>query len=226
MTMSINASSLLRLVAIVTAALDSANAVGNVTYDVYVGGSGACPPSDIFVSTLMEPQEQEIGFCQNHGIGANLYNSIQVLGCSDKCLCFKQIAAESADVNCDESKAFVTVVKMACFDQCLSDCNGPDCGKTAQPMDPPNTRLMLTGSGPICADPVAEEDFVCEFNAMKLIDGNVIDQFKANAEEDKDEDVDDVGKTGGAGNMTSNHGIKASSFVAISLGLMAILFYL
>ena len=54
----------------------------------------------------------------------------------------------------------------------------------------------------------------------------MIDQFKANAEEDKDEDADDVGRTGDAENMTSNHGIKASSSVAISLGLMAILFYL
>lgn len=63
---------------------------GNVTYNVYAGGDGSCPPTpngwETNFSTLMEPQAQEIGHCQNHGKGKNAYNSIQVLGCTDRCL--------------------------------------------------------------------------------------------------------------------------------------------
>lgn len=63
---------------------------GNVTYNVFMN---SCPRSteeqqgDLRgVSTLMQPQAQDIGFCQNHGKGKSLYNSIEVLGCTDRCL--------------------------------------------------------------------------------------------------------------------------------------------
>ncbi|KAL7550988.1 hypothetical protein ACHAWF_014194 [Thalassiosira exigua] len=98
----------------------------------------------------MEPQAQEVGRCQNHGVGKGAYNSIEVLGCTDRCLCFKQVAAMDGDANCDTSKAVGWNVKMSCFDQCLVDCNGIGCGETAT-VAGSRTRLMLTGSGPICA---------------------------------------------------------------------------
>mmetsp|Transcript_42776 Transcript_42776/g.70605 ORF Transcript_42776/g.70605 Transcript_42776/m.70605 type:complete len:223 (-) Transcript_42776:123-791(-) len=159
-----------------------ANAEGNVTYTVYTGGDGSCPPYpvDNTLATLMEPQAQEVGFCQNHGVGASLFNAIEVVSCTDKCLCFKQVAAETGDVNCDDtnSTAAGSNIKMTCFDKCLLDCNGDNCGETAEVGDPPNTRLMLTGSGPICASPVSEEDFVCETTGMILDEnGNMIDAF-------------------------------------------------
>jgi hypothetical protein len=66
---------------------------------------------------------------------------------------------------------------MTCFDKCLMDCNGPNCGETAQPGDFP-MRLMLTGSGPICSSPVPEEEFVCKTTGMILDDeGNPVDAF-------------------------------------------------
>ena len=90
---------------------------------------------------------------------------------------FKQVAAETEDANCDESKAVGWNIKMACFDKCLLDCNGNNCGETAKPGDFP-MRLMLTGSGPICASPVSGEEFNCETTGMILDDeGNVVDAF-------------------------------------------------
>ena len=63
---------------------------GNVTYNVFMN---SCPQSteeqqgDFHgASTLMQPQAQDIGFCQNHGKGKSAYNSIEVLGCTDRCL--------------------------------------------------------------------------------------------------------------------------------------------
>jgi len=63
---------------------------GNVTYNVFMN---SCPRSteeqqgDFHgASTLMQPQAQDIGFCQNHGKGKSAYNSIEVLGCTDRCL--------------------------------------------------------------------------------------------------------------------------------------------
>ena len=63
---------------------------GNVTYNVFMN---SCPRSTEEqqggfhgASTLMEPQAQDIGFCQNHGMGKSAYNSIEVLGCTDRCL--------------------------------------------------------------------------------------------------------------------------------------------
>lgn len=63
---------------------------GNVTYNVFMN---SCPRSTeeqlgAFhgASTLMQPQAQDIGFCQNHGKGKSAYNSIEVLGCTDRCL--------------------------------------------------------------------------------------------------------------------------------------------
>ena len=66
---------------------------------------------------------------------------------------------------------------MTCFDKCLMDCNGNNCGENAQPGDFP-MRLMLTGSGPICSSPVSEEEFVCDTTGMILDDeGNPVDAF-------------------------------------------------
>lgn len=118
-------------------------------------------------STVMENTPQPVGYCQNHGIGASLYNSIEVLGCTDTCLCFRQVAADTADANCNVDKAVGYNVKLACFDQCLLDCNGLNCQDTTGP-EQAFTRLMLTGEGPICDTPVAPEDFVCETTGMIL----------------------------------------------------------
>jgi len=123
------------------------------------------PAGERNLSTVMTDQPQEIGYCQNHGIGAALYNSIEVISCTDNCLCFNQVAADTGDVNCDQSRAIGGGVKMTCFDKCLQDCNGFNCGASMQP-DSFITRLQLTGEGPICASPVSEEDFVCETTNM------------------------------------------------------------
>eukprot|EP00956_Cyclotella_meneghiniana_P031341 scaffold82036_cov82-Cyclotella_meneghiniana.AAC.3 len=136
----------------------------------------------------MEPQAQEIGYCQNHGIGASQYNSIEVIGCSDTCLCFRQVASPESDVDCDTSRAIGWNVKMSCFNKCLVDCNGSNCGETATTS---RTRLMLTGSGPICASPVSEEDFSCETTGMILDDeGNVIDLLLATNGNEVDTDAE------------------------------------
>jgi hypothetical protein len=94
---------------------------------------------------------------------------------------FKQVAANTEDADCDEDKALGWNIKMTCFDQCLLDCNGKNCGETVVAADPPHTRLMLTGSGPICASPVSEEEFFCDTTGMILDDYcNVIDAFNTN----------------------------------------------
>ena len=110
-----------------------------------------------------------------------MYNSLEVLGCSSNCLCFRQVAAETADVNCDTSKAVGGGVKMACFDKCLQDCNGNNCGESME-KDSSITRLQLTGDGQICTDPVADKDFVCETeNMIKDAEGNLVDDFTRDA---------------------------------------------
>ena len=170
---------LLLLAALATATSSIASATtGNVTYNVFT--SDRCQPDGgRSISTLMEPQAQEIGYCQNHGIGKSAYNSIEVLGCSDNCLlCFKQVASSESDTNCDMSRAGGWNVKMSCFNKCLVDCNGRNCGDTATTS---RTRLMLTGSGTICASPVSEEEFSCETTSMILDDeGDVIDLLVTN----------------------------------------------
>lgn len=99
----------IRLVAISGAVC--AAAANNVTYNVFA--SPTCERTGRFGPTLMEPQAQEVGHCQNHGVGKGAYNSIEVLGCTDRCLCFKQVAAMDGDANCDTSKAVGWNVKMS-----------------------------------------------------------------------------------------------------------------
>ena len=90
---------LLAALATATSSIFASATTGNVTYNVFT--SDRCQPDGgRSISTLMEPQAQEIGYCQNHGIGKSAYNSIEVLGCSDNCLCFKQVASSESDANC------------------------------------------------------------------------------------------------------------------------------
>ena len=65
---------------------------GNVTYNVF---RHSCPRSAEEeqqgkfqgLSALMEPQAPDIGTCQNLGaVRRNNFNSIEVLGCTDRCL--------------------------------------------------------------------------------------------------------------------------------------------
>jgi len=125
---------------------------------------------------VLNEQPPPIGFCQNLGMGRAAYNSIEILGCSSTCLCFKQYASQNANDMCNPASRGQNV-KMSCTNKCLQDCNGVDCGDTALP-DSGNTRLMLTGSGQLCASPVADEDFVCETTGMiKDSNGNFVDDF-------------------------------------------------
>jgi hypothetical protein len=65
---------------------------GNVTYNVF---RHSCPRTTEEeqqgkfqgLSALMEPQAPDIGTCQNLGaVRRNNFNSIEVLGCTDRCL--------------------------------------------------------------------------------------------------------------------------------------------
>ena len=70
------------------------------------------------------------------------------------------------------------MIKLTCFDKCLQDCNGVNCGDTAQP-DTGMTRLQLTGSGQICDAPVSEEELLaqCQTTGMIMEDGEFVDDF-------------------------------------------------
>ena len=70
------------------------------------------------------------------------------------------------------------MIKFTCFDKCLQDCNGVNCGDTAQP-DTGMTRLQLTGSGQICDKPVSEEELLaqCQTTGMIMEDGEFVDDF-------------------------------------------------
>ncbi|CAB9507271.1 expressed unknown protein [Seminavis robusta] len=166
---------------ILSAALCGAK--GEVVYTVFAAAEGGCQVGTNNISTVMDPQAQEIGYCQNHGVGASLYNSIEVLSCTDNCLCFKQWASDDADGNCNESLALGFNVKVSCFDKCLQDCNGNNCGDIALPGSA-TTRLQLTLTGSsaanlICATPVSEDEFVCETTGMiKDSDGDIVDDFE------------------------------------------------
>jgi len=99
---------------------------------------------------------------------------------SSNCLCFKQWASSNEDSDCnDDSFLKGWMIKFTCFDKCLQDCNGVNCGETAQP-DTGMTRLQLTGSpGQICDAPVSEEELLaqCQTTGMVMEDGKFVDDF-------------------------------------------------
>jgi len=70
------------------------------------------------------------------------------------------------------------MIKFTCFDKCLQDCNGVNCGDTAQP-DTGMTRLQLTGSGQICDKPVSEQELLaqCQTTGMIMEDDEFVDDF-------------------------------------------------
>ena len=163
------------------------NCNGEVAYNVFMNNCEGSPG----ISTVMDPSPQPIGTCQNHGKGRSAYNSIEVLGCSDTCLCFKQYAAKTEDAGCDESKSVGWNIKMTCFDKCLQDCNGINCGDWAEPYSFP-MRLQLTGSGQICTEPVPDSEFGCETTGMILDeDGSAFDDFAHGSNENVPPVADD-----------------------------------
>ena len=98
---------------------------------------------------------------------------------SANCLCFKQWASTDPESDCDDTSALKGWnIKFSCFDKCLQDCNGVNCGDTAQP-DTGMTRLQLTGSGQICDAPVSEEELLaqCQTTGMVMEDGKFVDDF-------------------------------------------------
>lgn len=167
----------------VALALAMTSTDAQVVYSVFGGNS--CIAGKRNISTVLDPQPQEIGTCQNHGFGATKYNSFEMISCSVRCMCFRQYASEFADANCDESRSVGAMIKVSCFDTCLQDCNGENCGDMTEPGST-KTRLQLTGSGQICANPVSEEDFVCETTGMILDEGgNWIDDFLTSSQAKK-----------------------------------------
>eukprot|EP00440_Ansanella_granifera_P021161 gb/GFBE01022976.1/.p1 GENE.gb/GFBE01022976.1/~~gb/GFBE01022976.1/.p1 ORF type:complete len:209 (+),score=34.68 gb/GFBE01022976.1/:1-627(+) len=111
------------------------------------------------------PDAAAIGSCQDFGKGKSAYNSIEILGCSSTCLCFRQYASEASNPSCDESLALGTNIKEACFDECKADCNGPGCGETTT-LEQSQTRLALLGEGQICAQPQAAANYSCATTGM------------------------------------------------------------
>ena len=98
---------------------------------------------------------------------------------SASCLCFKQWASTDPESDCDDTSALKGWnIKFSCFDKCLQDCNGVNCGDSAQP-DTGMTRLQLTGSGEICDSPVSEEELLaqCQTTGMIMEDGTFVDDF-------------------------------------------------
>ena len=56
-----------------------------------------------------------IGFCHELGKGKAAYNSIEVISCSSKCLCFAQYASSDPTAACDGTKAIGKQVREACM---------------------------------------------------------------------------------------------------------------
>ena len=81
---------------------------------------------------------------------------------------------------------------MTCFDKCLQDCNGINCGDWAEPYSFP-MRLQLTGSGQICTESVPDSEFSCETTGMILDeDGNAFDDFAHGSNDNMPPVADDV----------------------------------
>ena len=163
------------------------NGDGEVSYNVFIHDCEGRPG----ISTVMD-SPQPIGTCLHLGMGRAAYNSIEILGCSDTCLCFKQYVAQTEDAGCDESKSGGWNIKMTCFDKCLQDCNGINCGDWAEPYSFP-MRLQLTGSGQICTESVPDSEFSCETTGMILDeDGNAFDDFAHGSNDNMPPVADDV----------------------------------
>ena len=146
-----------------------------VTYKVYPknqnptcdpnGNQGGIPGETI-------PDKVAIGTCLEFGKGKSAYNSIKVLGCSSKCLCFLQVAGETAEAGCDVSKALGSNIKEACFDKCMPDCNGDGCGSTTT-VGEAKTLLTLLGDGQICAEVKSDAKYSCNTTGMVSPSGAV-----------------------------------------------------
>ena len=203
----------LRLMLLLCSVMATTNA--EVAYTVYTNECGANAGREL--TTVMNPQVQAIGTCQNHGKGADYYNSIQVLSCTDTCLCFKQFATPEADMGCNESSAVGFNIKMSCFNKCLQDCNGNNCGDTALPGSSV-TRLQLTGSGQICKTPVSEEDFICLTTGMiKDSNGKIVDDFATTSTTGTTGTTTGTTGTSGAAPTSGCASIALSIFLGIAL---------
>lgn len=141
--------------------------LSTVTYQVFPAAMN--PTCDASKSSSKPgnklPDKAAIGSCHDFGKGKSAHNSIEILGCSAKCLCFKQYASQSSNPTCNQTKALGYNVKESCFDQCKADCNGINCGETAT-LQQTRTRLRLLGSGQICADQKPEADYSCATTGM------------------------------------------------------------
>eukprot|EP00746_Dinoflagellata_sp_MGD_P146361 gnl/MRDRNA2_/MRDRNA2_78851_c0_seq1.p1 gnl/MRDRNA2_/MRDRNA2_78851_c0~~gnl/MRDRNA2_/MRDRNA2_78851_c0_seq1.p1 ORF type:complete len:253 (-),score=24.37 gnl/MRDRNA2_/MRDRNA2_78851_c0_seq1:89-769(-) len=105
--------------------------------------------------------------CHYFGKGKSAYNSIEVLRCSSKCLCFRQYASKAEGAKCDATLSLGTNVKESCLGECKADCNGPNCALEGKPS---GTRLKLIGSGQICSEPVSDAEYNCETTGMVQLD--------------------------------------------------------
>lgn len=129
-----------------------------VVYEVHGGGvpcTGSNQPETLDTSQT----------CHAFGQGRTHYNSLKVVRCSSQCLCFNQLASVAPNPTCDESAAVGSNIKEACYNQCMPDCNGPNCASDPNYAGNP-TALKLTGSGAICAQPVSDADYFCDTTGM------------------------------------------------------------
>jgi len=129
-----------------------------VVYEVH-GGGEPCTNS-------RQPETLDTSkTCHEFGVGKTHYNSLKVIRCSSQCLCFQQLASVAANPTCDESAADGSNIKEACYNQCMPDCNGPNCASDPN-YDGRPTALKLTGSGAICSQPVSDADYFCDTTGM------------------------------------------------------------
>jgi len=146
----------------------------DVTYNVFPAAMNPnCDPAGKKMSDGHSLGAKPAGFCHELGKGKAAYNSIEVIACSAKCLCFTQYASSDPTAACDGNKALGQNVKEACLGDCMVDCNGADCGLTATVADS-GTRLALLGEGQICAAPQSDADYSCATTGMVKVDGKTV----------------------------------------------------
>ena len=137
-----------------------------LTYHVYRSATNpTCDPAGQAGLRNALPEAAAAGTCVNFGMGASAFNSVEVISCSSRCLCFTQYASEGVDSGCDPEAAAGSNVKQACFGECLADCNGSGCGATAT-LESAITRLAMEGEGQLCAEPLPDEEYSCATTGM------------------------------------------------------------
>ena len=94
--------------------LSASPALAEVRYAVFPAAMN--PTCDEQLMAPMPKQQAHIltisqtGACQDLGQGRSAYNSIEILGCSKRCLCFKQYASPAPNPTCNQTLARVRLV--------------------------------------------------------------------------------------------------------------------